>query len=430
MAASFIVELRRRLGSQAKCLVVCETPVDLAPLMRYRLPTEITVYWHNPAITAREDPYVGPDAHHLEPESPSPESLAGLEALRHFGVYRRSPLPGLIRINIHSREHLNRLTFDGVTADLLWLQSPKGKVLWDNYQVVLNENGFVLFDGVDDDDIGQVESRFAERTYPGYFESFPSPTLDCSVYRRIPISHDIRFAVVTMTYRRPNGTSKKSLETLVECLNRQSYRNFCFFMMGDDYEDQEEFEEIASRFDQKRTACLHLQNVKPAWERSRCKIRRNLWAVGGVGTLNTGIHLAKEQGFLHYVHVDDDDIWHPHHLLALATVYTMFPETGAAFTWGALGDWILPPTGPIRPNNFVPNGKDAFHSTFSYRFDRVPVEYQTLKDGEEEVDMPAADYEMLRAIGELVRSGKLVVTVTPLITCVRWSEGSSLKTEP
>jgi len=343
----------------------------------------------------------------------------------------------LKKCGFHQRAHLNRVGFEGLTADVLWIHTHGSKAVFDDYLLVLNEEGYVVFGALDSAEsaggAAEVEKRFAEKTYPGFYFKVDSHR-EIAAFCKMKVPRDIRFAVITMTYRRKDGSSKEKLEKMMRCINGQSYKNFRLFLMGDDYEDEAELREIGARLETlpggEVGPDLYFENVKPALERSLCKKKYNLWAVGGAGTLNEGLRRARQQGFSYYAHIDDDDFWHPHHLLTLATTYYMYPETTASWTLGVLGGWVLPPSWPIRPNNFLPKGKDCFHSTLSFRLDKINLEYITISPDmkeEEEPDMEPADSVLASSIGNLVMCGLAVVTSPPVVTCYRLDEGSKLR---
>jgi hypothetical protein len=51
----------------------------------------------------------------------------------------------------------------------------------------------------------------------------------------------IQFAVVISTYQRPDGNTPHLLKRTLESVLNQTYQNFKIFLIGDKYEDQEEF---------------------------------------------------------------------------------------------------------------------------------------------------------------------------------------------
>jgi len=365
------------------------------------------------------------------------------------------------KFNIHKRDvfiHkgysyddsiLHNLIKSGLKIDILYIDgSNYGNVViadFENYLMMMNEGGYIVFDDYHDcihcpevkGAVDEIVRRIHSNYYLGQFEVIGSidnatdaePTdfkkNNMFIIRKLPMRMNISFAIVTPTYKRRNGTSRKNLENMMTMLKQQSYQNFKLFLIGDGYEDPEEFKYISSLLPADK---IYAHNLPEGWERTRCKIKKNIWSIGGAHAINVGLQEIRKQGYKYYVHLDDDDYWHPHHLFHLAEAYTLFPDAVFVSTMGRLDNWILPKisSSKLEYNNFIPKGRDCFHSTQSFRCDIIPFEYLTIHDGEEEREYPYADQDMLKRIGQLVIHQNLKTLVVPYITCIRDSEGSML----
>lgn len=341
---------------------------------------------------------------------------------------------------------LGNLLHSGETFDLILIDgSHKYRdVIADfvNYYSLLNEGGFLVFDDYNDKEYspevkGAVDDiclGIKNNKFVGTFDIIGSISNgkkakpkemvngNCFILYR-PISEEIiKFAVVIATYQRPNGKSKNFIRESLKSLKKQKYQNFKVFLIGDRYDDNDEFLSFDKEFP---TEKLYMENLKVAHERDNCKLKRNLWTIGGANAMNHGLRKCREEGFTHMAHLDDDDTWHPNHLRNLAIAYTQFPNIVFACTKGILNNDILPYVNGYYPDNFIPKGNDCFHSSFSFNVKILPFEYQTISlPLVEEKEYEPADLVMLRQIGDFIRksNGKWHGICAPHITCFRTQE--------
>lgn len=231
----------------------------------------------------------------------------------------------------------------------------------------------------------------------------------------------ITFAIVTPTYFRSNGLSKSYVERALNSLAKQQYQNFHVFLIGDRYENESEFQEFSHLLPSSQ---LTMVNLDIAYERDFCKIKNNLWAVGGAYAMNYGIKLAQAKGLVHYVHLDDDDYFSHHHLANIAIGYLQHPTAEFVCTLGVnLQGQMLPRIGNYALNNYKAEGATCFHSSYGFRLDKIPYRYQTVDRNKEEVAMEPADKMLLSAIG----AGGHPCLGINLLTCFHDLEAESLK---
>ena len=311
-----------------------------------------------------------------------------------------------------------------------------------NYYSLLNEGGYVIFDQYENQKlevkkaVDNIIFGICKNAFLGYFNILENiPNLkqakpidmvknNCFLIYRPNFTSNLQFAVVIATYQRPSGKTKSYLQRAFECLRNQKYQNFKVFLIGDRYEDHEEFLSFRKELSANK---IYLENLKVAHERDNCKRKRNLWTIGGANAMNHGLRQARKEGFRYMAHLDDDDIWHPNHLRNLAMAYCQFSNIAFACNKGILNSDILPYVNIYSPGNFLPKGNDCFHSTYSFRLDIIPFEYQTIDLMKEEVDYEPADLVMLRNIGRFItESSKSKIQwssiCVPHITCFREKE--------
>src|SRR5665648_90881 len=270
--------------------------------------------------------------------------------------------------------------------DVLRISSQSNtNAVFDYYRGLISEGGLVVVDG----------QEFVPDTISGTFTLiFRDDT--AAIYRRESIVQDIPFAIVMATYHRTNGMTKRFVERSIASIANQNYKNYKLFLMGDRYENEVEFEEFKKLLPAER---IQTVNLPVALERDTCKNKMNLWCIGGANAMNAGMDLAVDQGFKHYVHLDDDDYWHPSHLRNVATGYQQFPEATFICTY-AMGPMVLPITNGFRYDNFNCRGGSAYHSSFGFRLDLHPFRYATLQLGIPEVPFNPADADLLNRVDE------------------------------
>jgi glycosyltransferase involved in cell wall biosynthesis len=121
------------------------------------------------------------------------------------------------------------------------------------------------------------------------------------------------------TYQRADGQTPHLLSRTIQSIVNQSYQNFKIFIVGDKYEDNQEFEDVINGFVEIADKIFY-ENLHFAHERDKYLGVNNsaLWNCGGANALNHANNLAKAHGITKVCHIDHDDIWLPNHLELIA----------------------------------------------------------------------------------------------------------------
>ena len=118
-------------------------------------------------------------------------------------------------------------------------------------------------------------------------------------------------AIVMATYQKKDGSTPSHVKRAIESLKNQTNQNFKLFLIGDQYDDNSEFESFRSLLPPEQ---LYMENRPYAVERNRYEPGELLWNCGGVTSMNYGIDTAKAHGYQYVAFLDHDDIWFTDHL--------------------------------------------------------------------------------------------------------------------
>lgn len=118
-------------------------------------------------------------------------------------------------------------------------------------------------------------------------------------------------AIVIPTYQREDGKTPFYLKRTLDCVFRQTHKNFVVYLIGDHYEDEKELLGIISEYPQYK---IRFENLPVSAEREKYKDKKVLWTCGGTVATNYGIGKAREEGLQYVCLLDHDDYWYDNHL--------------------------------------------------------------------------------------------------------------------
>lgn len=217
------------------------------------------------------------------------------------------------------------------------------------------------------------------------------------------------FAVRVSTYRRPKGTYHL-LHRCLKSILLQTYTKWKIFLVGDCYQPQSEFDELASIIPQDK---LYKYNLSESPERKKYT-GNDLWKVAGCAASKHGLKKIQEEKLIH-VPLDDDDYWSPSHLSELAYGYENFPEAVFIYTQSTYKNSVLPSDIPaIYYNNISPRAYSLIHSSVSWDTVRLPLMYKNII--EEGGNYVAGDAEMWDRIRDYCHEKGLKTLYIPKLT--------------
>jgi len=120
----------------------------------------------------------------------------------------------------------------------------------------------------------------------------------------------MKLAIIIATYERPDKRTPFYLERTLSSIDRQIFRDYEVYLIGDAYRNDVELKTIV-----KRHIGIRCINLEHSVERERYGLNNmKIWCSGGVTAVNKGIEMALADGYEYICHQAHDDWWEPNHL--------------------------------------------------------------------------------------------------------------------
>jgi glycosyltransferase involved in cell wall biosynthesis len=225
------------------------------------------------------------------------------------------------------------------------------------------------------------------------------------------------------TYQRADGKTPNLLKRTLQSIINQSYQDFKIFIVGDKYENNQEFEDIINSFKEISNKIVY-DNLSFANERDKYLGINNtaLWNCGGAHALNHANFLATQYGITKVCHIDHDDIWLPNHLELI--VNTIIEKQNPAFIY-TLSKYISIPVFPEFPEDgevveSYPEYARLIHSSTYIDLAQIHFYYRDL--WAEENRIFPSDGDMWERIKAKCQSENLKSYVIRRVTCIHENE--------
>jgi glycosyltransferase involved in cell wall biosynthesis len=230
----------------------------------------------------------------------------------------------------------------------------------------------------------------------------------------------MRIAVVIATYQRPDGKSAMYLDRTIESIDKQSFRDYHVYVVGDAYADEALLMSIVGKHP--NTTCFNL-DVSPERERYGFG-NMKIWCAGGVTASNKGVELALADGYEYICHQAHDDLWEANHL---DTINKVIESKSPLFccTLSTYGKHILPPhkaTNEIIPYYPIDGGMVASSACVKYSDTKLRVVDRFFTEG---IVSPCDAYLWEQLRNELKAKG-LTGYLATTITCHHDEEGYAM----
>jgi glycosyltransferase involved in cell wall biosynthesis len=157
----------------------------------------------------------------------------------------------------------------------------------------------------------------------------------------------MKIAIIIPTYQKKDNTTLFYLTRALESIKNQTHKDYKVFLIGDKYDDNNEFNSLTKIIDNDK---MFAYNLDYAYERDKYNNNPEvLWTCGGTNAVNIGIEYALGQGFEYIAHLDHDDYWDENHLLEIVNVIKHNTNVGFIYTLSRFINRILP--------NVISNGE-------------------------------------------------------------------------
>lgn len=230
----------------------------------------------------------------------------------------------------------------------------------------------------------------------------------------------MKISVVINTYQRKDGSTPHYLRRALDSVFNQTHQDFKIFIIGDKYENDLEFREIFSKYDNKK---LYFENLPFAKERDVYTNKFAIWSYAGCYSYNYGIEKAIEDGFEYVCHLDHDDEWYPNHLEELVKVIKIYNPLWICTKSEYVGNRILPivhTEEEVIP--FLPIPEGLIHSSVCMNLKSIPLRYRDLYAETGKIGLPG-DADMWVRVRDYLTSIKQHGLLINKITCKHKEEG-------
>ena len=226
----------------------------------------------------------------------------------------------------------------------------------------------------------------------------------------------MKLGIVIATYQRADGTTPAYLNRALKSITEQIHQDYKVFLIGDKYEDNDEFISIAKSIIPADK--LYYENLPVAIERDRYPNGGiELWRCGGANAYNHGITKCFNDGINYICTLDHDDYWSNEHLSSINEVIEQTnSEAAVIYTCGTYFQNHLP---FVQLNNQViydiPKPGRALHSTLCIDHSKIYLKY---RDTAHEINRPdAGDADLLQRLGEEVEHRNFKSYLVQRLTC-------------
>lgn len=215
--------------------------------------------------------------------------------------------------------------------------------------------------------------------------------------------------IIIPTYQRKDGNSIKYLQKSLNSIKNQTYTNYKLFLIGDKYDNNEEFINISKSIIPKEK--IFSINLPHAKERDKYSPGdKKLWCSGGVNATNYGIDLCLKENISHICHLDHDDWWESTHLEEISKFINdyFFITTKS----NHINNQILPKN---INTPFYPKSGDIVRSATCINFAKTNLRYRDVF--EETGKIYPADADLWNRISDFMKNTNNKGIVINKITC-------------
>lgn len=229
-----------------------------------------------------------------------------------------------------------------------------------------------------------------------------------------------KFAIVITTYKRSDGSTPFYLKRALSSILNQDYDNYKIFVIGDRYEDNEEFESLFYDIPKDK---IYYENLPYAHERDKYTDKWLIWKYAGCFANNYGINKSVEEGFEYVCHLDHDDEWYPNHLSSLNYAIEQTNSLWLCTKSEYVSNRVLPAVNVKTDlSSFNPIPEGLIHSSTCINFKKIPLRHRNVFEETGVSGLPG-DADLWLRIANYFEENNLTGTLVNRITCKHIEEG-------
>jgi glycosyltransferase involved in cell wall biosynthesis len=234
-----------------------------------------------------------------------------------------------------------------------------------------------------------------------------------------------KFAIVTATYRRPDGKTPFYLNRALDCVLKQTHTNYKVFLIGDRYDNQDEFASFGNGFTDEN---LYKENLTVAAERDIYTNKEILWKYGGCNASNHGIDVALSQGFEYICRLDHDDRWTPNHLKNFDELVKLHNPMWMCSRSTHIRGTLPTQRGDGKFAEFYPAPASLIKSSTCINQKVIPLRTRNIYQQTGKVGR-SADSDLWERISKYMKENELKGYLVNEVTCYHDEEGYSIRNE-
>jgi predicted O-methyltransferase YrrM len=264
------------------------------------------------------------------------------------------------------------------------------------YNDMVKQGGYIIFDDYNDHKFSPEVKLFVDDLIPDIIEKYeiigvlpnifnarPSDLKEGNCFiikkkiKKKPLTNieGEKIGIIIPTYYRKDNLTNEYLTRALTSVKNQTYQNYKLFLIGDRYENIDEFNHISNSIIDKEK--IYSENLKFAEERDVYKDNKwALWSYGGVYANNYGINLALNDNINYICHLDHDDYWSPTHLENIVEVINNTSSPFICAISKYMVNFFLPKINSNDPIvKFIPECTKLIHSSTCINFNEIPLRY-------------------------------------------------------
>jgi glycosyltransferase involved in cell wall biosynthesis len=163
------------------------------------------------------------------------------------------------------------------------------------------------------------------------------------------------------------------LKRAFDSIKAQTHQAWKVFLVGDRYEDNSEFEQLARMMPpDKITAYNRIgETERDIYPGGPGRQNYKLWCTGGIRARNAMIEIARKEGYNRLCSLDHDDYWTPDHLQLINEV---FEQEDYLIVAAMSKHWHLDIVLPkIKKKPFLPTANDLCHSATCINYAKTSI---------------------------------------------------------